>query len=196
MSELVNHVEYPVSQDSVATRAAGEGPARGTAARWLFVRGVLTRRGQDSPHAVELVLAPEEMFGSGSLGRTGLSPQSEGMAAGISAISFSVMPRGDKFVTPITNVKGVTSNLPDPTEQPCLLRQASGMERKILQCGQLASASPVAKRARTSDTVRSPSSRAPHPAAGAPAGSRCRIIRRSVQCTRYPAATSRRYASA
>jgi hypothetical protein len=36
------------------------------------------------------------------------------MVAGISAISFSVMPRAHKVVIPITNVKGVTSNLPDP----------------------------------------------------------------------------------
>src|SRR4051812_29736333 len=31
------------------------------------------------------------------------------MVAGISAISFSMMPRADKFVIPVTNVKGVTS---------------------------------------------------------------------------------------
>jgi hypothetical protein len=30
------------------------------------------------------------------------------MVAGISAISFSMMPRTDKFVTRVTNVKGVT----------------------------------------------------------------------------------------
>jgi hypothetical protein len=41
--------------------------------------------------------------------------QSEGMAAGISAISFSVMPRGDKFVTQVTNVKWWSAGQNDPS---------------------------------------------------------------------------------